>query len=125
MFSVSNVIVHYEDVLSQTKQSINNEWKNKYKEISTRKGKTYAKRVTEPPRTPWFKGLHLSRTHVTVINRMKCEHTLTRSHLFKINVVDSNLWECGEEKNLSHCLLICLTLLLFANSNSSFSKIIK
>ncbi|XP_055529426.1 uncharacterized protein LOC129721179 [Wyeomyia smithii] len=55
----------------------------------------------------WFKGLDLTRDFIRVISRLMSNHYVANAHLYRINLVDSNLCECGGYEDIDHIVFVC------------------
>ena len=60
--------------------------------------------------TPWFYDLELPRSIISMINRLKINHTRCNDHIFKINIIDSNLCTCNEIQTVNHLLFCCINI---------------
>ena len=81
---------------------------NQIKEEGALKGRVYFERIYKPSTKPWFSGLNLSREQIVFISRCRSNHLSLRESLFKINVVDSPMCECGHDfQDLNHVLWQC------------------
>lgn len=94
-----------EDMQMFSKRGIKENWKSEY-ENST-KGKFYRSIQPDVPPKPWFKQTSFNKRAISVICRLRFQHALFPSHLFKIKLADSPLCECGEEGNAEHKILGC------------------
>ena len=57
---------------------------------------------------PWFSKYNLDRKRIIMINRIKISnHVRTKDHLFKKNIVESNLCECLQVESLDHLIWYC------------------
>ena len=57
--------------------------------------------------TPWFTNYDLDRRRVTIINRIRSNHTRTKAHLFRKNITNSELCECGGTQTVDHLIWEC------------------
>lgn len=81
----------------KTKCKENNE--TLLKERGRTKGHFYFQKFYNTKSKPWFHKMTLSRKTITSVNRMRANHTSLNVSLFKINVVNSELCECGESND--------------------------
>lgn len=56
---------------------------------------------------PWFHNTYLSRHVIVTINRLLCNHNNCAEHLFKLNLVESNLCSCGMPQTTNHLIFEC------------------
>mgnify|MGYP004582418677 CR=1 FL=1 len=42
-----------------------------------------------------------------MVNRLKINHTRCNDHIFKINIIDTNVCTCGEVQTVNHLLFSC------------------
>lgn len=63
---------------------------------SYNKGKSYFELTEKFSVKPWFQGLGLGREQITIINRLKSGHTHERAHIFRMNILVEEAFECGE-----------------------------
>lgn len=58
---------------------------------------------------PWFKHLSTSRNFICLFSRLMSNHYISNSHLYRINIVDSNLCICGESyQDIDHIIFHCV-----------------
>ena len=58
--------------------------------------------------SPWFSNYALDRKRITIINRIRSNHTRTKAHLFKKNITSSDLCGCGGIQTVDHLIWECL-----------------
>ena len=87
------------------------------------KGRKYIENNDEFSFNCWFDRYELDRKRIVIINRIKSSHVRTNDHLYRKNIVNSNLCECNEIQTLEHIIWECATfnnyrdsLILFLNS---------
>ena len=56
---------------------------------------------------PWFYKSDLSRPIISMINRLRFNHTKCRDHIFRINIVQNNTCSCGHLQSSNHLLFSC------------------
>lgn len=104
----------YEDLIPITKKKYIQEWKNLYQQ--TEKGAYYKSIEPLPPKEHWYKNCS-SKNIISKICRLRFNHALVPSYLYKINQRDNQLCECGEEGNTVHMVMECK---LNADNNKLF-----
>ena len=57
--------------------------------------------------TPWFTNYDIDRRRVAIINRIRSNHTRTKAHLFRKNITNSELCECGGTQKVDHLIWEC------------------
>lgn len=67
-----------------------------------KKGKQYFEKFYKGWRPPWFQNLKLDRPQITTICRMRSNHYNLNSSLFRKNIIESPLCECGQPEDLAH-----------------------
>jgi len=72
---------------------------------------------------PWFYNLSLHRHAIITINRLLCNHTKCKQHLFRLSMTDDNLCPCGDIQNSNHLLLECPDV--DATHRYSFLKVVR
>ncbi|XP_012272764.1 ribonuclease H1-like [Orussus abietinus] len=72
----------------------NNTWKY-VQEQAKHKGTYYFKKFAEKTTTAWFRNSSMKRDNITLINRLKSNHTRVKAHLFKKNIINSPECHCG------------------------------
>ena len=80
------------------------------------KGRKYIEKNGPFSLVPWFDKFDLDRKRVIIINRIKSGHVRTRDHLFKKNILDSNLCDCNEAQTLNHLVWNCPNYALYRDS---------
>ena len=56
----------------------------------------------------WFKGLDLTRAFIRTMSRLMSNHYTSKTHLFRINLNDTNLCECGQGyQDIDHIVWSC------------------
>lgn len=72
------------------------------------KGVNYFKAQEKFPDKCWFNNISLTRAQITIINRIRSNHTLLRKHLFDKNIVESPDCLCGKaEMSTDHIIWEC------------------
>ena len=72
------------------------------------KGLRYRGVQRDIPSRPWFSGAALSRSHITVICRMRFGHIRLNYHLFKLGLVESPDCDCGQDlETIDHIFFGC------------------
>lgn len=96
------------------KREIIKEFLREWKQTLSFKGSFYREIQSEFSFKPWYYKLpYQDRRHISTIIRMRTGHGLYPQHMFKINLKDSPLCDCGEVGSLSHMLFECpLTFVL-------------
>ena len=74
---------------------------------TNRKGLKYMSLVDKFSVSPWFSYCKLNRKRVTIINRIRSNHVLTKEHLFRKNLTDSDLCECQNIQTINHLVWDC------------------
>lgn len=71
----------------------------------------------------WFHHMNFNRSFIVLVSRLISNHYSLNSHLFRINIVDSNLCECSEGyEDIDHVILHCSRFT--HNRNILFSKLL-
>lgn len=94
-----------EDIIIHLKYQIKTEWQTIYD--TSHKGQYYKQLQSSIPLYPWFKDSFLGKEIIRNICRLRFNHTLVPSHLFKINLTNTPYCECGEEGTAEHMILNC------------------
>lgn len=55
----------------------------------------------------WFKGIDKERYFITLFNRLRFTHCCALTHLKKVNIVESELCDCGFAQTIDHILFSC------------------
>ncbi|XP_030763442.1 uncharacterized protein LOC115888001 [Sitophilus oryzae] len=98
----------YKTFIPKMKEFIYNKWKERFVAIGRTKGKEYCTTVQQPYRTPWFKQYKsLTKQQVTTMCRLRSNHCLSPSHLYKIRINRDNLCQCGEVADVFHLIIAC------------------
>ena len=84
------------------------QWQNRWNDSV--KGRFLYNIAPNTNKTPWFKNIILPRPIISMINRLKINHTRCKDHIFKINIIDSNLCPCGEIQTTNHLLFCCANI---------------
>jgi hypothetical protein len=62
---------------------------------------------------PWFKHISASRNFICTFSRLISNHYICNSHLYRINIKDSNLCDCGEAyEDIDHIVFKCSRFIL-------------
>lgn len=62
---------------------------------------------------PWFKNISASRNFICSFSRLMSNHYICNSHLYRINIKDSNLCDCGESyEDIDHIVFQCRKFIL-------------
>lgn len=62
---------------------------------------------------PWFKNLSAGRNLICTFSRLISNHYTCNSHLYRINIIDSNLCDCGETyQDIDHIVFYCKNYIL-------------
>ena len=87
-------------------------WKNELEAISQISNNNYFKLSNEDIKlnANWFKKFSQKPTRktITIINRIRCNHHRTNSHLHKLSIIPEPKCKCGyEEEDLNHMIFSC------------------
>lgn len=91
---------HYQDILPIYKQkAITNteEFIQRYASPPRPKGRYYAVYAGNFKPKPWFQDLGLDRKRISLASRVKSGHTKAKAHLKRMNIIDDDRCQCGEE----------------------------
>lgn len=55
----------------------------------------------------WFKNSNFPRQKITMVNRLKFNHTRCKDHICKIKIVNENICSCGSLQSTDHWLFHC------------------
>jgi ribonuclease HI len=101
--------IPFTDCRSQITQKLLLLWKDYWEFISEEKGKWYKKIQGSPPAQPWWYNKQIdNRKYITTINRMRFGHGQFRTHLKRLNMVESReCAACGVDEDLEHIVLEC------------------
>ena len=59
-------------------------------------------------RKAWFKGMDLTRGFIRTMSRLMSNHYLSKAHLYRINMSDTNLCDCGHGyQDIDHLVWTC------------------
>ena len=72
------------------------------------KGRRFIELNDEFDYTPWFSNYKLDMKRITIINRVRSNHTRNKAHLFRKNITNSELCECGGIQTVDHLIWECL-----------------
>jgi ribonuclease HI len=96
------------DLIACSKIDLRKSWEMAWVDSSRLKGKYYALIQPQIPTKPWFTELRLSKMATSIIIRMRLGHTCTPSHLARLNIINSECCDCGEEcGDLNHIFFSC------------------
>lgn len=95
----------YTDVAASVRAKLYTKWQKAW---SNRQKTTlsYIKPKVSSP--PWFKNSKDPRRFVTTLTRLRLGHCSAPQHLYRINVVSSNMCPCGEVESANHIILQCI-----------------
>ncbi|XP_050519048.1 uncharacterized protein LOC126893140 [Diabrotica virgifera virgifera] len=97
-----------QDCISISKYNLKNSWKLRWKQYCVNHPTSYTLLHPEIPTQYWHKNQDLSRYDIVTINRLKFGHACFPSHLFKIDLIDSDLCEiCNIPSDLNHIFFAC------------------
>ena len=87
-------------------------WKNELEAVSQISNNNYFKLSNEDIKlnANWFKKFSQKPTRktITIINRIRCNHHRTNSHLHKLSIIPEPKCKCGyEEEDLNHMIFSC------------------
>lgn len=94
-------------LLPECRRQSMNWWQLEWNVSSTRKGSFFHGHTPTVSCKPWFKNLHLSKKESSTISRLRLNHTLVPDHLFRFNIIQSNVCDCGEIADTHHVLFAC------------------
>ena len=82
------------------------EWVNQTAQLATQD----RPHVNKILRTPWFSKIKTNRKAITIITRIRSQHTTTIAHLHKIQLSNSQYCDCEDGqiiKDLNHIFFQC------------------
>lgn len=104
------------DLIALPKSDFLKSWDENWRSSSQIKGTYYKKIQPYIPIKPWFSIMKFGKQCSSIISRMRLGHTCCPVHLAKLNILSSNICECGtEEGSINHIFFSCPL-----NDNSSF-----
>ena len=71
------------------------------------KGRKYISQNDKFSYNLWFNNFDLDRKRITLINRIKSGHVRSRDHLFRKNIINSDLCECNNIQTIEHLSWWC------------------
>lgn len=96
------------EVFNNIKQEILTHFKNSWRISIRNKKHKYFNVQSEYAGKKWFsKFPYKNRRHITTLIRMRTGHCLTGENLYKINIKDNPLCECGQIEDLNHIFFYC------------------
>lgn len=88
-----------------------NDWQNSWNESEF--GRWCYSICPQVKHSPWFHNISASRNFICLFSRLMSNHYNCSSHLYRINVNDSNLCECGKSyEDIDHIVLQCSRFIL-------------
>jgi ribonuclease HI len=99
--------IDFSDTLNIIRQANFASWKDLWNESKLTKGIFFGNIQPNIPTVPWYSESKLPRTKITAFCRLRSGHCCNPSHLFRINVLDSNACECGDIGDLNHIFFEC------------------
>lgn len=96
------------DIISKYKFSLKIIWNQEYTTANRSKGKHYALLHPKLPDKLWFNS-SLNRGLITTISRLKFGHNLSKEHLFRINMTNSEICTCDNltVEDANHLIFSC------------------
>jgi len=95
------------DLLPDLKNEIQKTWETEWEHRRVH-GLSFARYFPDLVKKPWFlKYNYVNRNFFTTISRMRTLHCRTPTHLYRMNISDTNLCSCGEIGSLNHVILEC------------------
>lgn len=83
-----------------------NNWQNVWD--SSDKGRWCHSICPKVNKIAWFKNLSISRNMICTFSRIISNHYICNSHLYRINIKDSNLCDCGDfYEDIDHIVFVC------------------
>ena len=102
--------INFKDVYGIFERKMKNQMIKYIKEYDFRKGLKGRKFVSlndDFDFEPWFNKFELDRERISIINRIKSNHNRTKEHLFRKNITNSELCECGGIQTVYHLIWEC------------------
>ncbi|XP_073987231.1 uncharacterized protein [Rhodnius prolixus] len=94
------------DLKGWVKRKIMEKWQCKFE--NSDKGLFYKTMVPQVNHKVWFKDGYFGKRIVTIINRMRANHGICRSYLFRIGKLASPLCRrCDETEDFEHVVMVC------------------
>ncbi len=96
----------FKETLRTITKTVLKQWTKWYEDMKKTKPTNFTSVVTQLP----FKMTrqHTSRFYFVILNRLKSTHCLTKTHLKKINILDSDLCDfCQQREDIDHIFLEC------------------
>lgn len=89
------------------KQNFRISWQSQWDQTALTKGRYYKQLAPTIPAKPWFQKLALTKNETSMMVRLRLNHTLALDHLFRFNIVPSNICRCGAVADVEHLLFAC------------------
>lgn len=85
-----------------------NRTKRHLNKLFSEKGVKYLEHELYTPNQVWFKDIHVDRSVITLICRLRSGHSNTRKMLFRFGLSETPLCPCGEAiENTHHIFFTC------------------
>ena len=98
----------YSDLRNSIKNKAKLSTVRKIEQLGLSKGVFYFENYHNNRTKPWFYNRNIDRELINTINRCRSGHINLKESLFKINVVQDTLCECGmSDENLNHIIWQC------------------
>lgn len=97
--------IYFSDLRARDKSVAIRNWQHKWD--YSEHGRHLFQLVPRVNIKPWFDNFNFPRKIISLINRLKFNHTQCRDHIYKINLIDSNTCSCGSIQTTNHLLLHC------------------
>lgn len=95
------------DLFSKFRSKCIKSHQNKIEELGKKKGIFYYENFYNKKTRPWFHKHNISRKAIVSINRLRSNHSSLNNSLVKINVVPSDLCECGKSPDTPDHIFWC------------------
>jgi ribonuclease HI len=94
------------DSIPIVKSNLLHSWQSRWNQ--SEKGRYTYSVIPKVCLEPWFKKFAADRHTICLINRMMSNHTCTKVHLNRINVINEKICQCGDDyETLDHILWGC------------------
>lgn len=101
-------VIYCDDLLQMSRPNLFKCWNNNWLNRHNDKAKFYRSIVPSVPLDPWFSKFSLPKKTTSILCRLRFNHCSSPVHLYKLNIFDSPLCQCGLGiGDVTHVLFHC------------------